>query len=437
VSTITNTAVNVTPETPAFLGHSNALENDAQYSYFFNGYFIYSYNHATSHCNCLTELDVATAAVKPYGMVDKQHVVIGDKLFRSVARANKARNTLSPANAANDNKIDKLMKLPAIGKLSPIKPLELIERWFNKDFDAKWEVHRENPEFYNLIQYYLAHCCDAYKETSDSSFLDAGIQVYLSIAPYSWLNPSILHNAACIYWLAGEQKNSLDCIELALDFRYAGMASLLSDNDLDGLKNTPRFCRLLNKYQELKPKFNYVTLELFDVFENFSVQESDSFVGFMRSHLLTHFRFYDISELHARIDSCEDDDEREYWQRLAELNNRYLYKYMLMDEPMDLLTEQGKANYQLFQQYRHYRILNPLVFAKVAEQLFHHAHYWASKHKGFFNQRDSALLSQSFQLFEEFNVATEGLCSEKKSELMLKAREYDIFNYMEQLTTAR
>lgn len=79
---------------------------------------------------------------------------------------------------------------------------------------------------------------------------------------------------------------------------------------------------------------------------------------------IKNFRFYDISELSARIDSCENDDEREYWQRLASFNNNYLYNYMLMDEPMDLLTEQGKANYQLFQQYRHYRVLNPLVLPR-------------------------------------------------------------------------
>lgn len=434
MSTITNTAVNVTPETPAFLGHSNALENDAQYSYFFNGCFIYSYNQTTGRCSCLTELDVATATVKPYGLVDKHYVVIGDKLFRSVAQAKKARSKVFAVDAANDNKAEKRMQLPTIGQLSSVKSLELIEHWFKKDFEAKWEVHRETPEFYNLIQYYLALCCDAYKQKPDPSFLESGIQAYLSMAPYSWLNPSILHNAACVYWLAGEQEHALDCIELAMDFRYTGMDSLLNDEDLEGLKDIPRFRQLAEEYQTLKPKFNYVTLELFEVFENFTVQQSETFVRFMRNHLLTNFRFYDISELNARIDSCEDDDEREYWQRLAAYNNSYLYNYMLIDEPMDLLTEQGRANYQRFQQYRHYRILNPLVFAKVSEQLFHHAHYWASKHEGFFNKRDSAILSQSFQLFEEFNVATESLCNEKKDELMSKAREYDIFNYMEQLT---
>jgi len=433
VSTITNTAVNVTPDTPVFMGCSKPLESDVQFSYFFNGCFIYSYNHTTGHCSCFTELDVATATVKPFGLVDKHYVVIGDKLFRSPAQAKKAHSVLPNVNAANDNKVDERVPLPKAENLSPIKSLALIERWFNEDFDVKWETYQESPEFYNLIQYYLALCCDAYKEKPDQAFLDAGVQVYLSMAQFSWLNPSILHNAACVYWLAGEQDSALDCIELALDFRYTGMESLLHDEDLDGLKEHPRFRCLSNKYQTLKPKFNYVTPELFEAFENFAVQQSDSFVRFMRGHLLKNFRFYDISELSARIDSCENDDEREYWQRLASFNNNYLYNYMLMDEPMDLLTEQGKANYQLFQQYRHYRVLNPLVFAKVAEQLFHHAHYWGSQHHGFFNQRDSALLQQSFQLFQEFHVATESLCSEKRNELMAKAKEYDIFNYMEKL----
>lgn len=433
MSTITNTAINVTPETPAFLGHNYPLGNDAQYSYFFNGCFIYSYNDSTGRCTCLTELDVATAVVKPYGVVDRQYVVIGDKVFRSVAQAKKARDITPTACVVNDNTVDKRMQLPDVGQLPPLKSLEVIERWFNEDFDAKWEAHRETSEFYNLIQYYLALCCHAFKQKPDPSFLDAGIQVYLSMAHHSWLNPSILHNAACVYWLAGEDESALDCIELAMDFRYPGMAGLLNDEDLEGLKSTPRFRRLSEQYQALKSKFNYVTLELFEAFESFAVQQPESFVRFMREHLLANFRFYDISELSVRLDSSEGDEEREYWQRLAEFNNSYLYKYMLMEEPVDLLTEQGKANYRRFQQYRHYRILNPLVFAKVSEQLFHHAHYWASRHKGFFNRRDSALLSQSFQLFEEFNVATESLCSEKKDELMSKAREYDIFDYMEQL----
>lgn len=433
MSTITNTAVNVTPETPVFMGCNKPLESDAQYSYFFNGCFIYAYNHKMGHCSCLPELDVATAAVKPFGLVDKQYIVIGDKIFRSVLQAEKARHAIPNVDAANDNKVAANVQLPAVEHLSSIESLAVIERWFNEDFDLKWESFQESSELYNLIQYYLALCCDAYKEKPDRAFLEAGIQVYLSMAQYSWLNPCILHNAACVYWLAGEQDSALDCIELALNFRYAGMESLLSDDDLEGLKEHPRFSYLANKYQRLKPKFNYVTPELFEAFENFAVQQSESFTRFMRSHLLKNFRFYDISELSARIDSSENDDEREYWQRLASFNNNYLYNYMLMDEPMDLLTEQGKANYQLFQQYRHYRVLNPLVFAKVAEQLFHHAHYWGSRHHGFFNRRDSALLSQSFQLFQEFNVATESLCSEKRSELMEKAREYDIFNYMEKL----
>jgi len=73
------------------------------------------------------------------------------------------------------------------------------------------------------------------------------------------------------------------------------------------------------------------------------------------------------------------------------------------------------------------------VFARVSEELFHHAHYWASRHQGIFNERDQALLSQSFQLLEEFNVATEGLCFEKRSELMEKAKSYDIHHYMQHL----
>lgn len=433
MSTITHTAINVTPETPAFLGQSNPLENDAQYSYFFNGCFIYSYNHTTGRCTCLAEIDVATALVKPYGLIDKHYVVIGDKLFRSVAQANKARNAMSRPDVTPE-KFDKPTRLPEIDQLSTVKSLRLIEHWFKEDFATKWEAHRETPEFYNLIQYYLALCCDAYKEKPDPDFLDAGIQVYLSMAHYSWLNPSILHNAACIYWLAGQKESALDCVELALNFRYSGMDSLLNDEDLEGLRSEPRFQYLSEQYLSLKAKFSYVTLELFEVFENYTVQQSEDFIRFMRNHLLANFRFYDISELSARIDSSESDDEREYWQRLAAYNNSYLYNYMLLDEPMDLLTDQGKANYQRFQQYRHYRILNPLVFAKVSEQLFHHAHYWASRHKGTFNQRDSALLSQSFQLFEEFNVATESLCYEKRYELMEKAKQYDIFDYMEHLT---
>jgi len=436
VSTITNTAVNVTPETPVFMGRSNSPESDAQYSYFFNGCFIYSYNNTTGHCKCLTELDVATASVKPFGLVDKQYAVIGDKLFHLAVSAEKAGNTAQNVKkAANDNEVDTCLPLPEVEHLSPIKSLALIEQWFSEDFDLKWETYQESPEFYNLIQYYLALCCDAYKEQKNAAFLDAGVQVYLSVAQYSWLNPSILHNAACVYGLNGEQDCALDCIELALDFRYAGMESLLNDNDLKELKVHPRFCSLANKYQTLKPKFNYVSVELFEAFEEFSVQQSGSFVRFMRNHLLKNFRFYDISDLSARIDGSENDEEREYWQRLAFYNNHYLYNFMLMDEPMDLLTEQGKANYQLFQQYRHYRVLNPLVFAKVSEQLFHHAHYWGNQHHGFFNERDSALLSQSFQLFQEFNIAIETLSREKREELIQKAKAYDIFNYMEQLAS--
>lgn len=430
VSTITHTTIQVTPETPAFLGTAQCKTSGTSFSYFFNGSFVYAYNPGRKICVCLTDIDAPTAVVTNAGLMDKNTVVVGERLLNSPEPPQTQCISSATTEAANDNTVSGLLPLPNISRTSPVTSLNQIENWFKDSFQDKWELYRETPEFYHMVQAYLALCCNAYKQQPNPAYLEAGLQVYHSLAHYHWLRPAILHNAACLYCLSGEPAKALDCIELALSFRYPAMASLLEDNDLHVLRKTPRFVKVREQYELLKPTFHWVSLALFEAFENYSVQQPDSFVRYMRRYLLTQFTFYDIYDLNACIDNEQNDERREYWQRLAAFNNRFLYDHMLLDCTMDLTTDEGKQNFQRFQQYRHYKALNPLVFAKASDALFHNAHHWAIRNKGKFNERDAGLMSQSFQLFKEFQRHIAGLDKEKHNVLFSKVKNLNVTEYL-------
>lgn len=437
MSTITHTTIQVTPETPAFLGTAQCKSSGTSFSYFFNGSFVYAYNPSQQCCVCLPDIDAATAVVTNDGLTDKNTAVIGDPVLSVRSQARTACINPPAGKAANDNAAHGLLPLPKINRASPVTSLNEIENWFKDSFQDKWELYRETPEFYYTVQAYLALCCDAYKQQPNPAYLEAGLQVYHSLAHYHWLHPAILHNAACLYCLSDEPAKALDCIELALSFRYPAMEALLNDNDLRVLRKTPRFVKVREQYELLKPTFQWVSLALFEAFENYSVQQPDSFVRFMRGYLLTQFTFYDIYDLNDRIDNEQNDERREYWQRLAAFNHRYLYDHMLLGCTMDLTTEEGKKNIQRFQQYRHYKALNPLVFANASDALFHNAHHWAIHNNGKFNERDAGLMSQSFQLFKEFQRHITGLDSEKHKALLSQVHRLNIAEYLTAMERAR
>ena len=60
-------------------------------------------------------------------------------------------------------------------------------------------------------------------------------------------DPAVLFNAACIYSLSGKNNKALDCLEKAIDSGFASKEWIETDTDLDPIRNTPRFKRIMEK----------------------------------------------------------------------------------------------------------------------------------------------------------------------------------------------
>ncbi len=60
-------------------------------------------------------------------------------------------------------------------------------------------------------------------------------------------DPRVLYNIACIYSLAGEIEQALDCFELAIGSGYASREWIDNDVDLDPIRNKTRFQQVIEK----------------------------------------------------------------------------------------------------------------------------------------------------------------------------------------------
>jgi hypothetical protein len=61
------------------------------------------------------------------------------------------------------------------------------------------------------------------------------------------------YDLACIYSLANEIKTSLSYLQKSLDLGFNDWEQIKNDKDLDTIKQTPKFTKILNKFQERKP----------------------------------------------------------------------------------------------------------------------------------------------------------------------------------------
>jgi non-specific serine/threonine protein kinase len=59
--------------------------------------------------------------------------------------------------------------------------------------------------------------------------------------------PMMLYNLSCIYALAGENDEAIDCLEQAIDHGFAHVPWIRQDNNLDGLRADPRFRKLIQR----------------------------------------------------------------------------------------------------------------------------------------------------------------------------------------------
>jgi hypothetical protein len=56
-----------------------------------------------------------------------------------------------------------------------------------------------------------------------------------------------------IYSLANEIRTSLSYLQKSLDLGFNDWEQIKNDKDLDTIKQTPKFTKILNKFQERKP----------------------------------------------------------------------------------------------------------------------------------------------------------------------------------------
>jgi serine/threonine protein kinase/Flp pilus assembly protein TadD len=60
----------------------------------------------------------------------------------------------------------------------------------------------------------------------------------------------VLYNLACVYSLAGEVEEGIDCLERAVDNGFTHLAWVRKDSNLDALREHPRFANLLGRLEE-------------------------------------------------------------------------------------------------------------------------------------------------------------------------------------------
>ena len=59
-------------------------------------------------------------------------------------------------------------------------------------------------------------------------------------------DPVVVWNAACAYSVAGNYENAFDCLERAIALGIANRRWLENDADMDPIRSTPRFQKLLD-----------------------------------------------------------------------------------------------------------------------------------------------------------------------------------------------
>jgi len=75
---------------------------------------------------------------------------------------------------------------------------------------------------------------------------DRALAIMPRALEYAEQNPSILHNAACIFVRAGDHARALDCVRDARRFNYENLAALRDDDDLAPLRDLPEYRALFD-----------------------------------------------------------------------------------------------------------------------------------------------------------------------------------------------
>lgn len=316
--------------------------------------------------------------------------------------------------------------IPGDFNASLAENISRLGQWFSEDFADKWDMQKSNLSLYRLVATYLKWCGEAYGEDGNVAHLEHGFALFKRFSLYSWLCPEILHHAAHLYVEAGQTAEALECCETAFQFRYAKFAELLADESLQSLHVLPEFSQLEKAFAASGDDYKCISLALLDASEESlrSHAEDEPFSRWMRQYLLYQFRFYQQSELQVRVQRSRGVEQAS-WQLLAQKNQFYFEHYMLLEGPHEVISPQGKLQWEAFLRYHEYAQLEPQAYLRMADILFCEAHQWASwKHKHFADTRQvlAPRIEEAGQLLAYFRELAAELTAERKAELLESAK---------------
>ncbi|RUO25857.1 hypothetical protein CWE09_03765 [Aliidiomarina minuta] len=312
--------------------------------------------------------------------------------------------------------------------------LVCLGQWLTEDFAARWAMQRTNLQLYRLVSVYLKWCTEAFQDDHQEAHLKKGLSLFQRFPLFSWLHPEMLYHAAQLYVQAGQPEQAIDCCKKAFHYRSAHIAEFLADESLRPLKLHPEFIQLQKEVKASEDDFEYVSLPLIEACEQaIESQEDDkAFTSWMRQQLLYKFRFYQQSELISRI-AKSSEPEKLNWQRLAQKNQFYFEHYMLLEGPGEVISEEGKRQWNAFLLYHEYQQLQPLAYLRMADIFFREAHQWANWKCQHFEDTRQVLaprIKEAGQLIAYFQELMTALDEDTKTLVQESAENYSLVQIM-------
>ena len=325
--------------------------------------------------------------------------------------------------------------IPGDFNASPGENLDRLGRWLNEDFADRWAMQRTNLSLYRLVATYLQWCAEAFQNDGNARHLELGFVLFKRFALYSWLCPEILHQAARLYVYAGELAEAFACCDQAFQFRYSKFPQLLADESLRLLHALPEFSQLQKDFAASEHDFKCISLPLLEACEEAITANADDevFCSWLRQYLLYQFHFYQQSELDARAQRSVGTEQAR-WQQLAEKNQFYFQRHMLLEGPHEVISPQGKLQWEAFLRYHEYNQLAPLAYLRMADILFCEAHQWASWKYNHFEDTRQVLaprIKEASQLLAYFRELVGELTAERQTELLELAQGFAMVQIMQ------
>ncbi|RFA27181.1 hypothetical protein CAI21_15130 [Alkalilimnicola ehrlichii] len=317
---------------------------------------------------------------------------------------------------------------PDLSRLSDDKARQaLLTAWFENAFAEKFAYNRSNDGFYALVDGYLRLCLSLYAETGDASYLEAARALYARLEAYGWLLPSIHYHAARVFALREDVEPMLEALYRAYQYRAPNLAGMSEEEAFAPFRDHPRLLALRERYQREEARYRYITLEVLEAYEAVAAADDEAFNRYLRQKIMDGYVFYDAPQLAEQEAVSEQAD---YWRALAEKSIPFFRNYMLL-EGLEALGPLDKRVLERFQSYRDYRILSPLVYVKLADELFKSAHHWTPWSEKFFGQGQQGRMQECMALLEVFRQRLEQIDDAGERQRLAAAAEgYEAYSFI-------